>query len=289
MPYTNPKELHYKTAEQLESDKVWDSILGDPAASPPVDPTDGLMVESTNPRQGTDFFGKTIPGPQAPAAAYNAINIHEWADTKQDDLMYACVFPLLQSRDCKAVEAASSYAGCDCGALNDPADYNPLCQKPDGTYGDIQYRAKGYPGIRELQTLHDFGKNSIVASICARNLDKPLAQDYGYQPAVDAIVDRLKEALTGRCLPRKLVPNANGKIPCSVIEVRPIEQGNDCAAIPGRSDPGPAKQPALDRLKETGVCDAGGGSPSCSKYLLCAINALDDPKSACHRAVTEQP
>lgn len=37
--------------------------------------------------------------------------------------------------------------------------------------------------------------NSIVASICARNLVDTGAQDYGYRPAVDAIVDRLKEAL----------------------------------------------------------------------------------------------
>ena len=75
--------------------------------------------------------------------------------------------------------------------------------------------------------LKDYGANAIVASICPKVVDSPnpaTDPNYGYNPAVGAIITRLKEALTGKCLPRALVPEANpdaenyGQVPCAVIE-----------------------------------------------------------------------
>jgi hypothetical protein len=110
-----------------------------------------------------------------------------------------------------------------------------------------QLKAKAYPCTREIQLLHDFGKNSIVASLCARNLTRLGDQDYGYRPAVDAIIDRLKEALTVKCLPRKLEVAADGSVPCSVIEAT-------TSAVDGACDPANRKtrieviEPARQRL-----------------------------------------
>jgi hypothetical protein len=62
----------------------------------------------------------------------------------------------------------------------------------------VQYFAKAYPGLRQLAVLRDYGRatgNSIVASVCARNVKEETRQDYGYNPAVLAIVGRLKERL----------------------------------------------------------------------------------------------
>jgi hypothetical protein len=198
--------------------------------------------------------------------------------------MYACVFKLKTPRDCaKIATMPEPKPGCDCEEVR-AGDNNPLCQNPQtNAYEKNQYFAKAYPGLRELQVLKDYGKNSIVASICARNLIDPNAQDYGYRPAVDAIVDRLKEALTGKCLPRTLEPDDEGKVPCSIIEVRP--SGNQCD--PGRNRT-PADSKIIDaaqvRLKSEGVCD-GANQPPCDSFVFCR---LEDAGAACHKT-GEQP
>jgi hypothetical protein len=43
--------------------------------------------------------------------------------------------------------------------------------------------------------LKGFGDNAIVASICARNLRDASRQDYGYRPALRAILERLSAGL----------------------------------------------------------------------------------------------
>jgi hypothetical protein len=293
IPYP-PNELHYMTARQLLDDKKWDLILGDPAASPSRPPKDGLMVESRYPRSGNDVAGRPIAGPLVPVAQNSPINGHEWNNTANDDLMYACIFPLKAPRDCIQVEMAVPAPACDCGNSLKPEDNNPLCQSPDGTYGNIQYFAKAYPGLRELTVLRDLGDSAIVASICARNIVDTAAQDYGYRPALDAIVDRLKGSLTGRCLPPKLSPNQAGKIPCSIIEVRPkATGGTGCDATKGRLNPdATAIGPALERLKAKEICDSTG-APACSTFQLCEItplnNRAEDQSQACHKDGIFQP
>ncbi|HEX3597957.1 MAG TPA: hypothetical protein VHU80_22765, partial [Polyangiaceae bacterium] len=279
-PYGDASELHYQTADQLSANDTWQKILGNPVPGMnlgPVPPTDNLMQESREPRGGLD--GETPPVQLAGTASgllANPVNGHEWLNPRNGDLQYACIFKLTTPRPCTDPHDT----GCDCTSDDLKSD-NPLCQDPQGSYSQpTQYYAKAYPGLRELQVLKDFGKNSIVASICARNVDT-MAQDYGYRPAVDAIVDRLKGALTGSCLPRQLIRGANGKLPCSVVEARPIPSTGKplCSATPGRLDADPAViAPAIDQLRRSGACDVTN-KPACNDFYVCQIQ---EAGSDCH-------
>jgi hypothetical protein len=71
----------------------------------------------------------------------------------------------------------------------------PLCQASDGTYGTTQYHAQAYPGLRQLELLSKLGASAVAASICPRNLHDPDRPDHAYDPAVQAIVDRLKQVI----------------------------------------------------------------------------------------------
>ncbi len=183
--------LEYKTADELIRDQVWPAILGDG-----ISPDNQLMVESVTPRTGNTPLGEAL----APATAghlANSVNGHEWEPNPPSDLQYACIFPLPEARDCASLQAADDPRHCDCDGAADTADgqqSKPLCQTPTGEYGTTQYYAKAYPGIRELQVLQEHGLvtgNSTVASICARNTTDADAQDFGYRPAVAALLERM--------------------------------------------------------------------------------------------------
>ena len=184
----------------------WEKILGDPANY--VAPKDPHMVESSEIR----------PSLPPPTAAVNAdpINGHEYT-TNNSDLQYACVFDLPASRDC-----TTNANGCDCSvAAND----NPLC---DPAVKTTQLRAKGYPGTRELAMLYSVGANGIVGSVCPAQLKDKTQSDYGYRPAIGAIIDRLKTALGGQCLPRELtVDPKTGEVPCLILEARTVPPGSE--------------------------------------------------------------
>lgn len=169
------------------SQGVWAQIVGDlgnPAG--PIEPADPHMVEAMMPRGG-------IPGVNA-TLMEDPKNGHEWANSTGADLEYACVFKLPAPRDCNA--AGASPNNCDCFGQSPIDDHNPLCQLDNTTYDNMQRYAKAYPGIRELQVLKDFGNNSVVASICARNLAVATQPDYGCRPAMNALVSAMRSALT---------------------------------------------------------------------------------------------
>lgn len=188
----DPNDLSkgYMDAKTMLAQGRWDVILGDPLKNQP--PTDPFMIASIDPRTGKNpITGDDVLPPTS--STRNRINGHEWdTSINRDDLQYACVFPLPQSRDC-----ASVGTNCDCPA--DPApgtSKNPLCQNAaGGAYGTVQYYAKGYPGIRHLTVLKGLGAQGIAASVCPANLTDANALDYGYRPALNAVIDRLKERL----------------------------------------------------------------------------------------------
>jgi hypothetical protein len=299
---TDPtKPLHFKTALQMQdpTDSTWSMILGDPSPpndGAPIAPTDQLMIESWLPRTGNDGQGNALIQPtNAPVPTPNSVattmpNGHEWGDVSKNDLEYACIFPLPQTSDCGSPSVTRH---CDCG-LTKLGDNNPLCQNADGSYGKIQSFAKAYPGLRELKVLKDFGKNSIIASICSRNTNpaNKTAQDYGYNAAVDAIVERLKEALTNKCLPLTLTPvpdpdhPGQSKTPCTVIEASLMTAaGQQCDPSKKRSPADPRViGPAQDQLRNEGVCDGTSGHP-CSNFLFCAIEeTTNEPyNDKCHQ------
>ncbi|HVU03807.1 MAG TPA: hypothetical protein VHE30_18740 [Polyangiaceae bacterium] len=195
-PGSDTTTLAFKTPAQLASDGSWNVILGRPGASPPVLPTDGLMMESRAPRNGSDITGAPIPGPNASLAEDNAMNGHDWNNLGNDDLMYACTFALTEARNCSDVEKQNPSPGCDCGSASVPGDNNPLCRDPaTGAYGSTQFRAKAYPGLRELAVLQGLGNRGLAASICTRNTTDDSRPDYGYRPALDLLLGSLAGSL----------------------------------------------------------------------------------------------
>jgi hypothetical protein len=197
--------------QDLNSAYIWPIILGDPAASPPITPSDSLMIESIDPRSSV-ISPRTNPRTNdrvaglGSAANASKINGHEW-DTNQptvqsglprSDLQYACIFKKTTPQDCAQLDPLKD--SCDCFDSTADAIQNPLCQDlTTNAYGKIQYRAKAYPGVRELQVLKGIGQQAIVASICPADLTSASKSSgsatYGYRPAVRAILDRVKRAL----------------------------------------------------------------------------------------------
>ncbi len=282
------------TAKDLTAQNRWDVILGDPDKN--VAPTDPFMIESIDPRMGgtNPIVNVAISPPTS--TMLNPINGHEQNPLDvRDDLQFACIFPL--ATPYTPAECGMNPDGCDCNA-DEYAKNSPLCQGVTMTADGTQAYAKGYPGVRELQVLKGFGNNSIVASICPKNIQAQggsAANDpnYGYNPAVAAIVERLKEALTVKCLPRPLSPdttgdaNSNpdfGKVPCAVLEVRPQTQSMpgvysgcpdpDCM-LPGRQPLSGERAKVVDAasqyLANEGVCGDATGQIPCDKECYCEL------------------
>jgi len=186
---SDPVALEYLSASEIAAQGLWDHIVGEPEASPPVPPTDPFMLESSEPRTGTNPRTGIAITPVQTEPGGNAINGHEYTLLAPSDLQYACIFPLETPRDCVDVEPGR---GCDCKISNEVFD-RPLC---DGT---IQQYAKAYPGGRILQVLQGYGENAVVASICPKNPTCTDAADVncGYNPAMSALLDRMLPALQG--------------------------------------------------------------------------------------------
>ncbi|MEZ4306449.1 MAG: hypothetical protein R3F14_00150 [Polyangiaceae bacterium] len=195
---------------------TWDVILGDPSNYPSASslPKDPLMIESVDARTGQNpITGDPMVTSSTPLG--NKINGHEWTIGGRDDLQFACIFPLPTPKNCTAG------VSCDCDQkVND----SPLCEvDPNTGEPTIQVRAKAYPGIRELHVLKTIGAQGIVGSVCPAQLNKSGDVDFGYRPAIGAIIDRLKDALRGQCLSRTLTVNEKGQVPCLILEASKVE------------------------------------------------------------------
>ncbi len=262
----------------------WDVILGSPDAQVP--PADPLMIEQIEPRDGANpVTGDALARWDANPGG-NPINGHEYDNSQpsveipgdglpmNDDLQYACIFPLTETRDCTMV---ANQAACDCATQDDLNKNKPLCE------GNTQTQAKAYPGTRHLEVLQQFGDNSIVASICPKSLSGSTSDpSFGYNPAVGAIVKRLGEVLSGRCLPRELdVDPDTGLVPCSVVEASAAPL--DCGA-PGRAPVSEKVAPAvIQQLRDTGYC--GGSAVDCDSFTLCDIVQLTgDAQTECQNS-----
>ncbi|MEO6602915.1 MAG: hypothetical protein ABIQ16_23725 [Polyangiaceae bacterium] len=265
--------LNYLTAKELLEQGRWDQLLGTPSASPVVPPLDPFMRETTEVRSGTNTIANVaiVPASSMNPKA-NVINGHEQNIPDFADLQYACIFPKTP-KVCMAGDSA-----CDCSpdkmgnADAVVAANSPLCQPTGGgPAGTTQSAAKAYPGARELTVLKDFGNNAIVASICPKITDTANA-DYGYNPAVGAIIARLKDALKGKCLPRPLATDDNGQALCKVIEA---QKANCDCTVDGRGPADPTILAAVrTQLKESGNCGNPGQAP-CDSWCECEIKQED--------------
>lgn len=217
--------LGYKTFDELQVEDAFTKLVGNPDGS--IYPTDPFMQESIATRSGTsELTGASLPGT-------NTINGNDRTIATGSDLQYACIFPLTTPQPNTQ----------DCAQCIDASCNNPLCN------GTTQVNAKAYPGLRELAVVRGMGGQGITASVCPAQQNNPAADDFGYRPAVAAIIDRLKTALGGQCLPRKLTPDAEGNVPCLVLEAS-VNDACDCNAVPGRRPVPEDKAGAIEAAKQ---------------------------------------
>jgi hypothetical protein len=174
-------QLDLIPASRFESEGLWERILGSKADGiPPLDP---FARESQLPRTGVHpLTNDPIMAPDS--AVLNAINGKE--RDVLDDLQYACIFPLPQSRSC-AEGSPNAGPACDCRA--EKFDGNPLCwDAAAGAYGTEQRFAKAYPAPRILSVLQGVGPQAVVSSICPKNMTDTAARDFGYRPVIGTFV-----------------------------------------------------------------------------------------------------
>lgn len=273
--------LVYRSAKQSAADARrinWEWLIGSEATKGV--PADPLMIESIDPRSGVNpATMEALADPNAGPLA-NSINGHEWNIRDRGDLQYACIFPRAE-QVCPEVEDNTGVAtpNCDCtqyGGGGTQKDFNnPLCQKDATTYDRTQRYAKAYPSVRQLQVLKEFGANSIVASICPKETADKEAPDYGYRPAVAAIVERLKEQLADKCLPRELsVDKETGAASCRIIEAVPSSGSAACDTSSARLGIEPAVVDQVTKaLEAKGRCGDTTGQP-CDQFQMCEIKQL---------------
>ncbi len=287
-PNANESLVYRVNNPEAEADRLinWEWLIGErePATGIPA-PQDPLMVESITPRNGSNpATGEALAGPTGGFLA-NSINGHEWTVADNSDLQYACIFPLSGDRQpCISQEefrnrreAGEAVPNCDCTDFGGDTFQNPLCQAPNGQFDTTQRYAKAYPSLRQLQVLYDYGTNSIVASICPKETENTNAKDFGYRPAVGAIVDRLKEQLADKCLNRELSVRQNEadqpEAACVIVEAKRLLPGEspDCSDQ-ARGPVSAAVDPVVrQQLEATFQCD---NEADCASFQLCEITQL---------------
>jgi hypothetical protein len=208
------------------------------------------------------------------------------------DREYACIFPLpvAYQRDCASFDPAGiDYNSCDCapnpsGPQNTPEEVSPLCSLSSATHDyTLQTYAKAYPTVRELTLAAMMGDQGIVSSLCPIHTTDNATNDdplYGYRPAVNAIVDRLKSALASQCVPT-LTRNSDGDVPCLVlVSFGPTSGGpastSECAGF-GDGAYSAVPEDVLTVFNEAQARlagDAGDGGGNLSKEVTCQLNQV---------------
>jgi hypothetical protein len=282
------KYIPVTDARWSESGGIWDQIVADYNDGKKI-PRDPRMIESITPREG-------LPGPTAGVNADPIIG-HEW-NTAKWDLEYACIYRRPTAKECKC-EPGNERGQCGYDSPNDccllgfstsatqSESFNkPLCQDPQtGSYdARKQYFAKAYPGLRELSVLRDYSLlgevkgNSIVASICPKDLTSDIhSPGYGYNPAVAALIERLKVHLKGSCLPRPLTVSEDGEVPCNVVEAVPplLVGGESCATFCEEKHRSSQVSPEMRKqvensMRQLDLCDGNNGL-RCEQVCLCLL------------------
>jgi hypothetical protein len=275
------RTLRYLSHRELVEEERWSLLLGDDGEPP----GDALMLETSLDRSTLGLPPHPFTG-ESPIAATattldNRINGHETM-LNGEDLQYSCIFPLSTPRQCEEDDS-----GCDCRSSD--AIYNrAICS------GTQQTHAKAYPPVRELELLRAFGDltgNAVVASICAKVTESEtptVDPDYGYNPAVTALVDRMKSAIAPTCLANELEVSADARVSCELLEVTaPMAGACQPCNGDGRGDGSPSKVSALrERLSDSRYCGQPG-QPGCDELCVCGLAQLDGSElEACQNETT---
>jgi len=193
---TSGHAIEYMDGAALESNGRWPLLIGDRAQN--LRPTDPFMIESIEERSGLNpltnapIVASTSTNPLA-----NPINGHEQNLPQQDDLQFACTFPLPAPRPCASADVLCACSPDKMGKWDAVKENrSPLCQPPEGGEATTtQYFGRGYPGTRELSFAQQLGARAVPASICPRTLTDTASPDYAYKPAFSALVTRIGATL----------------------------------------------------------------------------------------------
>jgi hypothetical protein len=139
---------------------------------------------------------------------------------------------------------------------------------------------------------HKMGKQGIVSSLCPIHVAEQGTGDplYGYRPAVNTIVNRLKVALTNTCLSQKLQPTTNVPttdpsfmtVPCLLLVTLSDANGN-CKNPPASAcDAALGLKPVAQTALLGRFCDAAesqykgaaGGPADPAVHSVCELNQL---------------
>lgn len=249
--------------------------------APPTEPADPFMIESIEPRS----LGRTHPitgDAISPPGVWNAINGHEYdnevpaADGRpaQDDLQYACTFPLWPyEAEVSEADCGPTSGSCDCA--DEPSKNRPLCEGHDGTEAATNHQsyARAYPSTRILEVARavSTSTNVAVASVCPKVHDSG-SSSYGYAPAAGAVSEVLAGGLAGLCISQLTYDEEAHRLPCRVVEVHAEGAADGACERPGRLTlSAHTREKVLEFMEESALC--GDESP-CSEVEACEIQQL---------------
>jgi hypothetical protein len=227
----------------------WVKIVGKDPQHYIFDGIDPHMVESTVPRSGLQSPGTTYSLGTDPA------NGRDWNTTTSAsgiDLQYACTFDLPSPKDCTASNNTDT---CECaGAASTAADGPPLCSPTTRT---TQIKGKAYPTIRELRVAQGLGSQSVVSSLCAKDVTSaPTSPSYGYNPAMNAILNRIDSSLGGQCLGATLPVDG-----CVLLVIFPDKSDQSVCDAFGLLQPPPILLSDYQAAFKASLGDAGATTP----------------------------
>jgi hypothetical protein len=188
-PSATPRFL---SAAELAQNDTWSVILGNTGQG--VQPTDAHMIESVAPRPGLADYASPWSDPIHGNDFDNSKTFAPDGSTPaNDDLQYACVFPLAEPIDC-TIEANKHR--CNCFEPADLEKISPLCQDGPGAPQELkQYYAKAYPGTRFLEVMKGIGDSAVVTSICPKMPANGVDPASGYNPNMSAAISALAPVL----------------------------------------------------------------------------------------------
>lgn len=146
------------TSAELEQAQQWPWLLG----------SDPFVDESIVPRSGSS------PATGHDVSLDNPINGGDRIIGANDDLQYACIFPLGTPVTGEASECSSCIPPCD----------NPICN------GTTQIASPVRPGTRLFSVARGLGDAGVPASACPSDTSDP------YRPAMDALAARIAQTLS---------------------------------------------------------------------------------------------
>jgi hypothetical protein len=289
---TNPNSPPKETLAATD----WTKILGNNPLGFDYTGIDPHMIESYQPRSG-------LPACPASGAAADPASGCDWVTNTgsqhvlEVDREYACIFPLTTDRDCTNTSDPSVYYACDCPSTTGltGAQLPPLC---DPTTQTTQIAAKAYPTQREMLLANLMGQQGFISSLCPIHVSPATGETqttdplFGYNPAVNGIVDRLKVSLTGSCSTQKLVPTPSadggvtGEVSCLVLVILPASTTGDTCTNPGAacdpslglsgpsSDPNALFQQSLLNTFCMNQSQPGADPPVAANQPVCALQQV---------------